>query len=90
MRDQAVKTTPLSADTDTGMFGHYEAKCLKKKSESAFTIRQLTNYTSNSNYNNRGGMFVMRHKANSMIASNPTNTSNSEDVWFVNLGASTT
>ena len=32
-------------------------------------------------------MFVMRHKANSMIASNLTKTSKQEDVWFVDSGA---
>ena len=54
-----------------GKFDHYEAEYRKKKSESTLTRRQLANYASNSDYDNRGGMFVMRHRANSMIASNP-------------------
>ena len=33
-------------------------------------------------------MFVMRHKAIFMTTTNPTNTSNSEYVWFVNTGTS--
>ena len=57
-------------------------------SDLVFTSRQLTNYTSNSDHNDRDGMFVMRHRVNSMQASNLTNTSNSEDVWFVDSGAS--
>ena len=73
-----------------GKFGHYEAKCRKKKSESAFTSRQLTNYTSSSNHNHNdcSGMFVMKHIANSMTTSNLTRNSNSKDVWFVESGAS--
>ena len=69
-------------------FGHYEAECRKKKSELAFTSRQLTNYTSNSDYDDRGKMFVMRHKANSMMTSSLVNTSSAENVWLVNSGAS--
>ena len=71
-----------------GKFDHYEAKCRKKKSESAFTSRQLTNFASNSDYDDCGGMFVMQSRADSMTTSNPTNTSNTKDVWFVDLGAS--
>ena len=33
-------------------------------------------------------MFVLWYRANSMKASNPTNTSSSENVWFVDSGAS--
>ena len=33
-------------------------------------------------------MFVLWSRANSMKASNPTNTSSSENVWFVDSGAS--
>ena len=65
-----------------GKFNHYEVECRKKKSESALTSRQLTNYASNSDYDDHGGMFVMRHRANSKLASRPTITSNAEDVWF--------
>ena len=67
---------------------YYEAECRKKKSESVITSRQLTNYASNADYDDRGKMFVVRHKENSMTGSNPTNTSNLEDVWFVDSGAS--
>ena len=33
-------------------------------------------------------MFVMRHKANNMSASSSANTSTSEELWFVDSGAS--
>ena len=33
-------------------------------------------------------MFVMRHKANSMLASTWTSTSNPEGIWFADSGAS--
>ena len=71
-----------------GKFGHYEAECRKKKSESAFTSRQLTNYASNSDYEDRGGIFVLSHRANSMSASSLTSTLRSENEWFVDSGAS--
>ena len=54
-----------------------------KKWESASTNRQLTNYATNSDYDGHGGMFVMRHKAHSIKASNPINT-----IWFVDSRAS--
>ena len=58
----------------------------KKKSESASTSRQLTNYAANvADY---GGLFVMRHRANSMTVSDSASTSNSEDVWFIDSDAS--
>ena len=68
-----------------GKFGHHE-EYRKKKSESAPTSCQLTNYASNSNYDDYGGIFVMRHNANSMSAFDLTNTSSLEDVWFVDFG----
>ena len=55
---------------------------------SAYTSRQLTNYATNSDYDDHGGMFVMRHRANSMSASTSTNASNPEDLRFVDSGAS--
>ena len=86
MLNRAINTTPPSADTVASLAT--TRQCRKKKSESAFTSWQLVNYASNSDYDDHGRMFIMRHKANSMTASNPTNTSNSEDVWFVDSGAS--
>ena len=71
-----------------GKNGHYEAECWKKRSESASTSRQLTNYANNSDKEDYGGLFVMRHRANSMTASKSAHTSNSKDVWFVDSGAS--
>ena len=71
-----------------GKIGHREDKCQKKRSESAFTSQQLTNYAIKSEYDDYGGLFVMRHRANSMITSDSTSTSNSEDMWFVDSGAS--
>ena len=72
-----------------GKTDHRKEECRKKKkSESASTSRQLTNYATNSKYDDYGGLFVMRHRANSMSTSNSTNTSNSEDVWFVDFGTS--
>ena len=65
-----------------GKLGHYEEDCRKQKHKSASTSWQLTNYATNSDYEDRGGMFVMRHRANSKLASRPTITSNAEDVWF--------
>ena len=50
--------------------------------------RQLTNYATNSDYGDRGGMFVMRHKAHSMSAHASTSASASNNVWFVDSGAS--
>ena len=40
-----------------------ENSATMKKRESIFTSRQLTNYATNSDYEDRGGMFVMRHRA---------------------------
>ena len=42
----------------------------------------------NSDYEDRGGIFVMRHRANSMSASTSTSAINPEDVWFVDSAAS--
>ena len=36
----------------------------------------------------RGGMFMMKHRANSMSASTSTSALNPEDVWFVDFSAS--
>ena len=68
--------------------GHCEDKCRKKISELTSTSRQLTNYATNSDFEDYSGMFVMQHKANSMSASDSTNNSNSEDVWFFDSDAS--
>ena len=60
----------------------------KKRSESASTSQQLANYAANVEYDDYGGLFVMRHRVNSMTASDSASTSNSEDAWFVDFGAS--
>ena len=60
-----------------------QGKVSKKKSEIAFTSLQLTNYASNSDYDDRSGKFLMRHRANSMIELCLTSTSYSPDVSFV-------
>ena len=36
----------------------------------------------------RDGMFMMKHRANSMSASTSTSALNPKDVWFVDSGAS--
>ena len=66
--------------------------------ESASTSRQLTNYTHNSDYeeytgmyahnSDHGGMFMMKHRENSMSASTSNSALKPEDVWFVDSGAS--
>ena len=37
---------------------------------------------------NRGGMFMIKHRANSMSAFTSTSALNPEDIWFVDSGAS--
>ena len=87
-----------------GKYGHYEEECRKKARDSASTGRQLTNYASNFDYDDRSGMyinhakdsdygyrcgmFVMRHEAHSMLAQASTSASASNNVWFVDSGAS--
>ena len=71
-----------------GKIGHHDEGCRKKKRESASISQQLTNYATNFDYEDHGGMFVMRHRENSMSASTSTGTCNLEDVWFVDSGAS--
>ena len=66
-----------------GKIGHHEEECRKKKSESASTSGPLSNFSTNSKYDDYGGLFVMRHRANSMSVSDLINTSNSEDICFV-------
>ena len=66
----------------------HEEDCRKKKNESASTSGQLTNYATNSEYDDYGGLFIMRHSVNSMLAFGPTNTSNLEIAWFVDSSAS--
>ena len=68
-------------------FGHHNEEFQKKKSESVSTSRQLIICATNSNYEDYGGMFFMRHRANSMSASGPTSTSNSDNLWFVDSDA---
>ena len=57
-----------------GKIGHRE-ECQRKRSESVSTSRQLTIYAANSDYDDYGGQFMMRHRANSMTASNSASTS---------------
>ena len=71
-----------------GKIGHREEECRKRRSESASTSRQHTNYAVNSEYDDYDGLFVMRHRANSMTAYDSASTSNSKDVRFVDSGAS--
>ena len=71
-----------------GKIGHHEEECRKKKSESASTSWKLTNYVANSEYDDYGGLFVIRHRANSMSTSGLINTSKSKDVWFVDSSTS--
>ena len=88
--EQGRRTTPPTCNY-CGKIGHREEECRKRRSESASTSRQLTNYAANAEYADYGGLFVMRHRANSMMASDPANsasTSNSEHAWFVDSGAS--
>ena len=71
-----------------GKHDHYEEECRKKIRDWALTTPQLMNYSSNSDYDNRGRMFVMRHEPHSMSTKAPTSTSSSDSIWFVNSGAS--
>ena len=74
-----------------GKIRHREEECRNRRSELASKSRQLTNYAANAEYTDYGGLFVMRHRANSLMASNSTNsasTSNSKHGWFVDSGAS--
>ena len=74
-----------------GKIGHREEECRKRRSESVSTSRQLTNYATNAEYADYGGLFMMRHRASSMVASDSANsvsTSKSEDVWFFDSSAS--
>ena len=49
-----------------GKIGHHEEECRKKKCDSASTSRQLTNYATNSDYEDLSGMFVMSHRENGL------------------------
>ena len=71
-----------------GKRGHYKEDFQKKKRESASTSRLLTNYATNFDYDAHGGMFVMRHKTHLMLASSSINTSSSDNVLFLDTGAS--
>ena len=85
--EQGRRTTPPMCNY-CGKIGHREEECRKRRSESASTSRQLTNYATNAEYADYGGLFVMRHRANSMMASDSASTANSEHTWFVDSGAS--
>ena len=57
--------------------------------ESTSTSRQLTNYATNSEYDDYNELFVMRHRENSMLVSTSTiSASVPEDVWVVDSSAS--
>ena len=71
-----------------GKLGHYKEEFRKKKRESASASRQLTNYATNSDNDDHGGMFIMRHKPHFMSAQSSTNTSTSDNVRFVDYRAS--
>ena len=81
MSVQADKTQ-LNADIAT------KSVTTKKRESTASTSRQLANYVTNSDHDDHGGMFVMRHRENSMLASTSMSASSPEDVWFINSGAS--
>ena len=53
-----------------------------------WTVFFTTTYEHNSDYEDRGGMFMMKHRANSMLASTSNSALKPEDVWFVDSGAS--
>ena len=46
------------------------------------------NHATDPDYDDRFGMFVMRHKAQSMLAQASTSASAPNNVWFVDSGAS--
>ena len=71
-----------------GKISHREEECRKKWKESASPSREVPNYATNSEFKDYEGMFIMRHKVNTMSASGSTNTSTSEEVWFIDSGAS--
>ena len=73
-----------------GKIRHHKEECRKKKCESASTCRQLTNYAANYDNEDHGGMFMMRHRVNSMSASTSISASNPEDVCFVDSGVADT
>ena len=64
-----------SEKLDRSKIGHREEECRRKRSESASTHQQLTNYAANSEYDDYDGLFMMRRRANSMTASNSASTS---------------
>ena len=77
---------------------------MPEKGDSASTNRQLTNYALNPDYDNRSGMytnhatdfdygdrcgmFMMRYEAHLMLAQASSSASVSNNVWFVDSGAS--
>ena len=68
-----------------GKIGHHEEECRKMKRESVSVSQQLNNYATKSDYDDHGGMFVMRHRANSVSASTSTSVSSPDDVCFRRL-----
>ena len=80
--DLADKTTQSNANIVV------KSATTKKSAKRRSVNRHLTNYATNSDYNDHGGMFVMRHRENSMLASTSMSASSPEDVWFINSGAS--
>ena len=64
-----------SEKLDRSKICHREEECRRKRSESASTHQQLTNYAANSEYDDYDGLFMMRRRANSMTASNSASTS---------------
>ena len=76
-----------------GKIGYTREERRKRRSESASTSHQLKNYATNAEYTDYIGLFVTRHRANIMVASNSANsanTSNSEHTWFIDSGVHTT
>ena len=64
-----------SEKLDRSKIGRREEECQRKRSELVSTHQQLTNYAANSEYDDYDELFMMRHRANSMTASNSASTS---------------
>ena len=87
MLDRATKTTLPNVDI-VAILATTRLSVAKRRTSwlSQVDNSQITHPTSTTTIVE--DFFVMRHRANFMTASNPTNTSKLEDVWFVDSGAS--
>ena len=73
-----MKTNPKS-HTPTTQRGSKERVGYYTAWQHVYTTAEYADY---------GGLFMMRHRANSMMASDSTSTANSEHAWFVDSGGS--